>query len=324
MDEDIISAIETTEADKPEEKEEICLATVSAVSADGVTVTVDGDTTAGTKKYRVNSSALFKADDRVKIHKNSGTFIIEYPIGNPMESYPIPSGGSDGQVLTKDGATSYAVKWAAPAIPAGGSNGQVLTKDGATDYAVKWATVYGIPSGGTSGQALTKTSGSNYAVQWSTIHEIPTGGSSGQVLAKSSATDYAVSWSTILQVPSGGTTGHVLTKNASGYGWAAIPSQTVSSIANGTYNVSLNASGQLVPSSSGGVSLGNSTYYFGNLYQNGDAYIAYNTTQKSIYLGRSNSKLGFFGTTPIAKKTNITTSTSLANLIQALKDYGLF
>lgn len=101
---------------KPETEEstDIILATVTAVSSTGVTIQIDGNDSAGSKEYKCNTAQKFAVGDRVKITPNSGTYIVDHKVGTPMADYPIPAGGSDGQVLTKDGADDYAVKWSAP------------------------------------------------------------------------------------------------------------------------------------------------------------------------------------------------------------------
>jgi hypothetical protein len=55
-------------------------------------------------------------------------------------------------------------------IPTGGANNQLLAKDGATDYAVKWVeapeAANGLPAGGTAGKVLAKIDGADYNAQW--------------------------------------------------------------------------------------------------------------------------------------------------------------
>lgn len=149
------------------------IATVDTVSSTGATLLFDGSAAAGSKKYKANNSVRIKTGDRVKVRKISGSYVIEYVIGNPMDRYPIPSGGSDGQVLQKDGSASYAVKWATPSssggLPTGGSSGQILRKTSDDNYACEWASVGTIPAGGTAGQYLKKTSGTDYACEWSAV-----------------------------------------------------------------------------------------------------------------------------------------------------------
>ena len=57
------------------------LATVAAVYSDGITLIFDGQTAATTKRYKFNTAVTFKAGQRVKVVKLSGTYIVEYPIG---------------------------------------------------------------------------------------------------------------------------------------------------------------------------------------------------------------------------------------------------
>lgn len=131
---------------KEQEEEAITLATVASVTEDGITLTVDGAGESGAKEYKCNACVLFKTGDRVKIHRDSGTIIAEYPIGTPGSRYPIPSGGTAGQALVKNSNSDYDLKWAnsggdAHGIPAGGTAGQVLVKKNATDYEVEWNTL---------------------------------------------------------------------------------------------------------------------------------------------------------------------------------------
>ncbi len=61
-------------------------ATVGAVYSDGITLIFDGQTAATTKRYKANTTILFIAGQRVKICKDSGTYVVEYPVGNPRMS----------------------------------------------------------------------------------------------------------------------------------------------------------------------------------------------------------------------------------------------
>ena len=73
-------------------------------------------------------------------------------------------------------------------LPSGGTNGQVLTLDGAGKPI--WATPSGgsggvnFPTGGTDGQVLTRT-GSGSGEAWESVPtELPTGGTTGQILTR--------------------------------------------------------------------------------------------------------------------------------------------
>jgi hypothetical protein len=57
-------------------------ATITGVFDDGVTLLFD-DGTESTKHYKVNRAVIFGIGDRVKVQAASGTYVVEYPIGNP-------------------------------------------------------------------------------------------------------------------------------------------------------------------------------------------------------------------------------------------------
>lgn len=59
------------------------LATVGAVYSDGLSLIFDGSTTASEKHYKCNTSISFKAGDRVKISKISGSYVVDYVVGIP-------------------------------------------------------------------------------------------------------------------------------------------------------------------------------------------------------------------------------------------------
>lgn len=126
---------------------EVRFATVGAVHDDGVTLIFDGQGGATTKHYKCNTSVLFHPGDRVKIASDSGTYVVEYIVGNPGANAPIPKGGSSGQVLAKKSGTDGDVVW--KNISSGSTTGK-------------------LPSGGTAGQYLKKKSNSDYDAEWST------------------------------------------------------------------------------------------------------------------------------------------------------------
>ena len=59
------------------------LATVGAKYTDGLSLIFDGQSAASEKHYKCNTSVTFQAGDRVKICRISGTYIVEYVVGNP-------------------------------------------------------------------------------------------------------------------------------------------------------------------------------------------------------------------------------------------------
>jgi len=57
------------------------IATVASVHSDGIALILPGDTAASDKHYPYNASATFEPGQRVHIARESGTIIVEYPIG---------------------------------------------------------------------------------------------------------------------------------------------------------------------------------------------------------------------------------------------------
>lgn len=222
MDEEVLVTEESEEAP------EFQFATVGNVSTTGITLIFDGQEEPTEKEYRCNTVCPFSAGDRVKVCKDSGTYVVEYIIGTPSEDVMkpvnyVPTGGTKGQVLAKYNDLNFSCEWITLTglLPTGGSNGQVLAKSSDSDYAVKWADAADnpLPAGGSDGQVLVKDGTTDYKVKWKTMDLdvkgiLPTGGTSGQVLTKSSSTDYAASWTTLKGLlPTGGTDGQVLTKS---------------------------------------------------------------------------------------------------------------
>ena len=280
--EDIYDESLTVDVD---EETEFSFATISAVAADGVTLIFDGSDVSGGKKYNVNADVMFAAGDRVKIAKDSGSYVVEYVVGSPMSKYPIPSGGTAGQVLKKSSGDNYALEWGNidGTLPTGGSSGQFLKKSSSTDFACEWVSIGTLPKSGTSGQFLKKSSATDYACEWASVGTLPTGGTAGQFLKKTNANNYACEWSSDVSVTKIGST---------------------------LYYVEMSNT-SFVPSSNM-ITLGSSSYQFGGCYIKG-----------SLHLGDMSSQIGFFGTTPQSRKT-LYSSATLADVISGLKGYGLF
>lgn len=165
----------------PEQDGEIVrsFATVGGVYDDGLSLIFDGEEEETQKHYLCNTSVTFAAGDRVKITQDSGTYIVEYVVGPPGggggDVHGLPTGGTQGQLLTKASATDYDAAWtnAPHELPTGGSQNQVLTKNSANNYDVKWAAVpdpaHELPTGGSDGQILTKNGSTNYSVKWADV-----------------------------------------------------------------------------------------------------------------------------------------------------------
>ena len=60
-------------------------ATVGVVYADGLSLIFDGQEAASQKHYKCNTAITFSPGDRVKIFSASGTYVVEYPVGNPKQ-----------------------------------------------------------------------------------------------------------------------------------------------------------------------------------------------------------------------------------------------
>lgn len=58
-------------------------ATIDQIYDDGITLIFDGEETASEKHYKCNSFCIFAPEQRVRIIKDSGTYVVEYPVGNP-------------------------------------------------------------------------------------------------------------------------------------------------------------------------------------------------------------------------------------------------
>ena len=101
----MIETFQEEQALAPKEPASASFATIGAVYTDGVTLIFDGTATASTKHYKVNRSAAFAAGDRVKITRDSGTYIVEYPVGNPVSGVtPVFLRSFSGKIQAKAGA----------------------------------------------------------------------------------------------------------------------------------------------------------------------------------------------------------------------------
>ena len=67
--------------------ENASFATIAQVYEDGVTLLFGKEKKKKKKRYRVNSFAVFHAGDRVFLAKDSGTYVVLFPIGTPKASF---------------------------------------------------------------------------------------------------------------------------------------------------------------------------------------------------------------------------------------------
>ena len=71
----------------PNEVQDASFAKIAAIYDDGVTLIFDGMEEATQKRYQTNSFVVFKVGDRVRIIKDSGTYVVEYPVGAPRKRF---------------------------------------------------------------------------------------------------------------------------------------------------------------------------------------------------------------------------------------------
>lgn len=325
-------------SDKTSEELSYSFATIDQIYEDGITLIFDGEETASEKHYKCNSFCVFAAGQRVRVIKDSGTYVVEYPVGNPNADAILPAGGTDGQVLTKDGNEGIASKWAdMRGIPTGGTKGQLLSKRTNEAYDVEWTSPKNyIPSGGSNGQMLIKDGTTDYSLKWADAptEHIPDGGTSGQLLAKDGSVSRALKWVDAPEnyIPSGGNDGQALLKSGTTPYALKWGSPTVARLYQGSSNyVDLNSSRALVPHASSRTypySLGSSSVPWYALY----------TGDGTSRICGTRGTLGFFGASGATKQTLSLSSNNMSytsvtannylyalnNLIGILKNkYGL-
>lgn len=76
------------------EPQEANFATIGKIYDDGVSLIWDDTGTESEKHYKVNSFAVFRAGDRVRIVKDSKTYVVEYSVGNPKKTFNADSATS--------------------------------------------------------------------------------------------------------------------------------------------------------------------------------------------------------------------------------------
>lgn len=93
-------------ADEPNEVPEASFATISEIFEDGVTLLFDGLDAPTTKRYKVNAFVVFQPGDRVRVIKDSGTYVVEYPVGNPRTEFKADNATNADHATTADNATN--------------------------------------------------------------------------------------------------------------------------------------------------------------------------------------------------------------------------
>ena len=72
---------------REKQPENASLATIAQVYEDGVTLLFGSEKTPSQKRYQVNSFAVFHQGDRVFLTKDSGTYVVLFPVGAPKSSF---------------------------------------------------------------------------------------------------------------------------------------------------------------------------------------------------------------------------------------------
>lgn len=93
-------------ADEPNEVPEASFATISEIFEDGVTLRFDGLEEPTTKRYKCNAFVVFQPGDRVRVIKDSGTYVAEYPVGSPRTSFAADTAARAEHAATADQAKS--------------------------------------------------------------------------------------------------------------------------------------------------------------------------------------------------------------------------
>lgn len=97
----------------PNEVQDASFAKIAEIYDDGVTLIFDGMEEATQKRYQTNSFVVFKVGDRVRVIKDSGTYVVEYPVGAPRKSfnadYAINANSAHHATNAEDAQTSSAL-----------------------------------------------------------------------------------------------------------------------------------------------------------------------------------------------------------------------
>lgn len=97
------------EADE-REPEAASFATISEIYDDGVTLIFDGGDAPTQKHYLTNMFVVFAAGQRVRVIKDSGTYVVEYPVGAPRKTMTADSATEADKAAEATKATE-AVSW---------------------------------------------------------------------------------------------------------------------------------------------------------------------------------------------------------------------
>ena len=80
----MIETYQDEQAMEPQEPQEANFAEIAAIYADGVSLQFDGMDAPTQKHYLTNAAIKFAVGDRVRVLKDCGTYVVEYPVGAPL------------------------------------------------------------------------------------------------------------------------------------------------------------------------------------------------------------------------------------------------
>ena len=86
-------------------------ATVVSAEETGLQLIFDGEQYPTKKRYKYNTALTFKVGDRVRVSKQSGSYIVEYPIGTTKFTTP-PYGPSNVKFSYTENTVS--INWGDP------------------------------------------------------------------------------------------------------------------------------------------------------------------------------------------------------------------
>lgn len=297
-------------------------ATVSSVSSSGVSIRIDGETSGSAKNYTCNTDVKFSVGDRVMASKESGTYVIVCKIGKP--------GGPEAKTAAMTqpvGVDANGKLWTTPAseqkiskIYAENSNNNTITLNASKIFSPS-STGFSLGTTSAPFEKLYVGSSSTYYWEFTATGIIPS--RKADLYFDIGSSTYPIHELYAQAIYIGGT------KLTAG---GDMTGTNVTMGGSELYHIVCNTSLELRPNSTMAAHpayLGTSSYYWHY------AYIGSNT----VSIGSSStSKLGFFGTSPIARQTLSTSSnnmnyssatssnylTVLNNLVGILKNkYGL-
>lgn len=331
------------------EPQDATFATIDKIFDDGVTLIFDGQEFATEKHYKVNSFAIFKEQDRVRIIKDSGTYVVEYTVGKPKKTFNADTADSAKtaqtatSATTAQSATKAETATSATTAETATNATKATNADSATSATSAEKAAALIDAASSSSKVYLKISSSklSFGSSATSMYEVPklglpTGGSSGQVMVKTGSSDGAAGWSTLSGLlPTGGSANQVLAKDTStdhDVSWTTIGTLPTGGSAGQclvkdsatSYDVSWGSPSvpRLYVDANNNVTLNNSRQLIPHTYSTSYPYSLGSSSYPwtNLYIGRGEIKLGdnssyttigFFGTTPQSRKTLSTSSTNM-------------